>query len=381
MPQLERKREERERDDGGGLDLVFLKRRGVLWGKRSLGGNNGDRNKVKQQEHSVIKDMVLKVSGSSRQCKGGGGSSSFRSKSFHPHHYFDDGEMIAVARSHHRRPLRPASAKAWDVSYEEARSSARWTGSGGADAVAAALGNVVLEDEGRPKEWVAQVEPGVHITFVSLPGGAGNDLRRIRFSREMFNKWQAQRWWGENYDRIMELYNVQRFNRQALSPPPRSDDGSERESFYSRVGSIRESSAGKDYRSAIRHTNRPPLTSTAGKGVCYPFVPDPSEQFFPHHLHYGAGVSGVRAETSSVDASRTTTSSRDEASISISNASDMEITEWVEEDEPGVFITIRELADGTRDLRRVRFSRERFAEVNAKLWWEENRERIQAQYL
>lgn len=41
----------------------------------------------------------------------------------------------------------------------------------------------------------------------------------------MFNKWQAQRWWGENYDRIMELYNVQRFSRQALPTPPRSDDG------------------------------------------------------------------------------------------------------------------------------------------------------------
>jgi hypothetical protein len=26
-------------------------------------------------------------------------------------------------------------------------------------------------------------------------------------------------------------------------------------------------------------------------------------------------------------------------------------------------------------------SRERFAELNAKLWWEENKERIQAQYL
>lgn len=40
----------------------------------------------------------------------------------------------------------------------------------------------------------------------------------------MFNKWQAQQWWGENYDRIMELYNVQRFNRQALHTPPRSED-------------------------------------------------------------------------------------------------------------------------------------------------------------
>lgn len=45
-------------------------------------------------------------------------------------------------------------------------------------------------------------------------------------SRDMFNKWQAQRWWAENYDRVMELYNVQRFNRQAfpLPTPPRSED-------------------------------------------------------------------------------------------------------------------------------------------------------------
>jgi hypothetical protein len=35
-------------------------------------------------------------------------------------------------------------------------------------------------EEDEPKEWVAQVEPGVLITFVSLPDG-GNDLKRIRF--------------------------------------------------------------------------------------------------------------------------------------------------------------------------------------------------------
>lgn len=39
---------------------------------------------------------------------------------------------------------------------------------------------VVLVDEIEPKEWVAQVEPGVLITFISLPRG-GNDLKQIRF--------------------------------------------------------------------------------------------------------------------------------------------------------------------------------------------------------
>nr|GMC54098.1 protein BREVIS RADIX-like [Ipomoea batatas] len=112
----------------------------------------------------------------------------------------------------------------------------------------------------------------------------------------------------------------------------------QRDSSYSRVGSVRES---------------PMMT--------------------PGQRNYYKGPG-------TMDASRTTTDSRDEASISISNASDME-SEWVEQDEPGVFITIRQLADGTRELRRVRFSRERFGEVNAKTWWEQNRERIQAQYL
>lgn len=39
---------------------------------------------------------------------------------------------------------------------------------------------IVFVEESEPKEWVAQVEPGVLITFVSLPRG-GNDLKRIRF--------------------------------------------------------------------------------------------------------------------------------------------------------------------------------------------------------
>ena len=42
------------------------------------------------------------------------------------------------------------------------------------------MGVLLLEDEEEPKEWVAQVEPGVLITFVSLPRG-GNHLKRIRF--------------------------------------------------------------------------------------------------------------------------------------------------------------------------------------------------------
>ncbi|VVB17113.1 unnamed protein product [Arabis nemorensis] len=54
--------------------------------------------------------------------------------------------------------------------------------------------------------------------------------------------------------------------------------------------------------------------------------------------------------------------------------------EWVEQDEPGVYITLTALAGGTRDLKRVRFSRKRFSEKQAEEWWAENRGRVYEQY-
>lgn len=53
-----------------------------------------------------------------------------------------------------------------------------------------------------------------------------NYCLHLMYSRDIFNKWQAQRWWAENYDKVMELYNVQRLNRQAfpLPTPARSED-------------------------------------------------------------------------------------------------------------------------------------------------------------
>jgi hypothetical protein len=66
-----------------------------------------------------------------------------------------------------------------------------------------------------------------------------------------------------------------------------------------------------------------------------------------------AGKSPAASEATATEAARTTTSSRDD--VSISNASELEVTEWIIQDEPGVYITVRELADGSRELRRVRF--------------------------
>ncbi|XP_051151703.1 protein Brevis radix-like 1 [Andrographis paniculata] len=289
-----------------------------------------------------IKDMALKVSGGHKD-KPGQAEGGFKKgpKSFPEFDTISEGIPYL-------QPGSSSSTPAWD--YTRTRNPTTRT-----------PGEVTLEED-ESKEWTAQVEPGVQITFVSLPRG-GNDLKRIRFSREMFNKWEAQRWWGENYDRIMELYNVQKFSQQALNTPGRSEDG--RDSTYSRLGSVMES---------------PRITPSLNREWTPRYNSGENVQSGSQQ-HYGAGgSSGGRGEMSSMEASRTTTDSRDEASVSISNASDVE-SEWIEEDEPGVYITIRQLADGTRELRRVRFSRERFGEMHAKLWWETNRDRIQSQYL
>ncbi|KAG4941618.1 hypothetical protein JHK87_045489 [Glycine soja] len=54
--------------------------------------------------------------------------------------------------------------------------------------------------------------------------------------------------------------------------------------------------------------------------------------------------------------------------------------EWIEQYEPGVYITLVALSDGTRDLKRVRFSRRRFGEHQAETWWSENRDKVYERY-
>ncbi|CAA7406497.1 unnamed protein product [Spirodela intermedia] len=341
-------------------------------------GNPSTKEAVKSLT-SQIKEMVLKLSGGNRQCKPSAGV-PFSSSNPHRSHSGGGG----LSEDEHLQYLTgwgssTATMPGWDFAGVNSDSvdarfadGVKWwppprIGFQGGEPLSreGASYDVLLEDDdGEPKEWMALVEPGVLITFISLPGG-GNDLKRIRFSREMFNKWQAQRWWGDNYDRIMELYNVQRFSRQGLPTPPRSED--ERDSsHHSRPGSARESPGAlpspfkhAPARNAARRVPTGGGAAPDGEcGAALAPVTDPTERLLQ------------RAASSPVEASRRTTSSRDE-----------DTTEWVEQDDPGVYVTVRQLADGARELRRVKFSRQHFSEVRAKQWWEENWERIQAQYL
>uniref|UniRef100_A0ACD5YFT8 Uncharacterized protein n=1 Tax=Avena sativa TaxID=4498 RepID=A0ACD5YFT8_AVESA len=352
-----------------------------------------------------IKDMALKASGAYRHCKPCAGSSAGGSGRHHPYHQrggssgFRDSETASGSGRFHYAYRRAAGGGGGGGSSGDATPSV----SARTDFLAGDEEEAEGEDdddmssggggkEDNAKEWVAQVEPGVLITFVSLPQG-GNDLKRIRFSREMFNKWQAQRWWAENYDKVMELYNVQRFNHQSVPLPtaPKSEDESSKEDS--------PVTPPLDKERLPRSLQQRPTSGGGALGYS-------SSDSLEHHcngLHHHHGhqcydsvgltstpklssISGAKTETSSMDASMRTSSSPEEVdrsgelSVSISNASDQE-REWVEEDQPGVYITIRALPGGIRELRRVRFSREKFSEMHASIWWEENRARIHEQYL
>ncbi|KAI7986219.1 Protein Brevis radix-like 2 [Camellia lanceoleosa] len=330
---------------------------------------------------SQIKDIAVKASGAYKHCKPCSGSSNHNRK-----RNCADSEAASVSErihcSYRRTGSSSSTPRLWGKEMEtrlKGLSSGEATPASGSGRTE----SVVFMEEDEPKEWVAQVEPGVLITFVSLPQG-GNDLKRIRFSREMFNKWQAQRWWAENYDKVMELYNVQRFDHQAvpLQTPSRSVD--ENLKIESAEDSPVTPPLSKEHLPRNFH-----CPTGMGYSSSDSFDHNPIQSL---HYHDAGGlastpklssISGAKTETSSVDASARTSYSREadhSGELSMSNASDLD-TEWVEQDEPGVYITIRSLPGGTRELRRVRFSRERFGEMHARLWWAENRARIQEQYL
>ncbi|GJY73687.1 Brevis radix-like protein 2 [Tanacetum coccineum] len=342
---------------------------------------------------SQIKDMAVKASGACKPCTGSsnrgqanggyadseGGSGSDR---FH----------IGYQRTGHSTP------RVWGKEME-ARLKGLSSGSSTPASYSDRIESVKFMEEDEVKEWVAQVEPGVLITFNSLPQG-GNDLKRIRFRltyckslsvaimmkeqihmfaaagitcREMFNKRQAQRWWAENCDKVMELYNVQRFNHQGVPQGPQQGPQP--------APSRSEDEKSSKIESFGNSPVTPPLIKEPPPRNFYPKQP-PNDSSGLASTPALSSISGAKTETSSMASARSSSSREDDHSgeLSMSNASDVE-TEWVEQDEPGVYITIRALPGGNRELRRVRFSREKFGEMNARMWWEQNRARIQEQYL
>ena len=138
-----------------------------------------------------IKDMALKASGAYRHCKPCAGSSAgAASGRHHPYHHrrgsggFRDSETASGSGRFHYAYRRAAGGGGGGGSSGDATPSmsARTDFLAGdeeeSDDMSSGAGGCGKEDNA--KEWVAQVEPGVLITVVSLPQG-GNDLKRIRF--------------------------------------------------------------------------------------------------------------------------------------------------------------------------------------------------------
>ena len=134
-----------------------------------------------------IKDMALKMSGAYRQSKPCTGSSTYKKGQRH----FPDFDTISEGVPYpYLQPGSSSSTPAWDftttvhlIGGSDSRFTKAFAGDrapGGLESISAQSGEVMLENDNEPMEWMAQVEPGVQITFVSLPQG-GNYLKRIRF--------------------------------------------------------------------------------------------------------------------------------------------------------------------------------------------------------
>ncbi|KAI4324803.1 hypothetical protein MLD38_030257 [Melastoma candidum] len=330
-----------------------------------------------------IKDMAIKASGAYKKCKACSGSShSHRGKG----NYADSQNASASARFrgyYLRNGSSRSTPRLWGKEME-ARFKVFSSGETTPASVSGRTESAVFVLEDRPREWVALVEPGVVITFMSLPQG-GNELRRIRFSQEMFSKWKAHRWWTENYDKVMELYNVQHSNQLGVplaTPITTEDEGSRVESVKASPNTppldkqwlprnIQCPAARMGYSSSDSVENHRIMQS-------HPYCSSTGVVTAPKLSSIGV----AKTETSSVDGSVSSGEEEalDSGELSMSNTSN-EDSEWAEQDEPGVYITIRAQPNGTREIRRVRFSREKFGEAKARMWWEKNRARIQQQYL
>uniref|UniRef100_A0A0D9XXM6 BRX domain-containing protein n=1 Tax=Leersia perrieri TaxID=77586 RepID=A0A0D9XXM6_9ORYZ len=192
------------------------------------------------------------------------------------------------------------------------------------------------------EEWEAEPEPGVVLTLAARRDGVGNRLRRIRFSEEAFDPSAAQCWWARNHHRIAELYTLvaddsDDTSDDAMLPatPCQSEAEEEEEEESSRSPSTSNSTFSGGGESA----------GTVGSPIL--------------GLVTDASVAGDRNPSpAAAEAWR----------------------EWVEEYEPGVFITVRAYTGHRLELRCVELSRERFGEVKARVWWEENKARLHHLY-
>lgn len=129
-----------------------------------------------------IKDIALRASGAYKNCKPCSGSSNNHNQNCAESDAASDSARFH--RGYRRTGSSNSTPRIWGKEMES-RLKVLSSGEGTPASVSGRTESIVFMEEDEPKEWVAQVEPGVLITFVSLPQG-GNDLKRIRFRYSLF---------------------------------------------------------------------------------------------------------------------------------------------------------------------------------------------------
>lgn len=122
--------------------------------------------------------MAVKASGAYKHCKPCSGGSNNNKN-----HNYANSDTGPVPESLHCAYRRAGSSNSTRMLRGKEMGLAIKGGclsDGGTPASVSGRSDSVVFMEDDEPEWVAQVEPGVLITFVSLPQG-GNDLKRIRF--------------------------------------------------------------------------------------------------------------------------------------------------------------------------------------------------------
>ncbi|KAM0857985.1 hypothetical protein ACQ4PT_048113 [Festuca glaucescens] len=219
------------------------------------------------------------------------------------------------------------------------------------------------------REWVAEPGAGVLLTLSPRPDGS-NCLRRVRFREELFDAWAAQSWWADNHDRIVELYSVVQSD----------DDGDDDDAAAAMPATPCQS----DEEEAPQDATTPRAESWS-----------PSTSNFSGEPSCGSGSAGTVGSpilglvTDNRSGSKTpprrapraaAAQQDDDEGEEEEGVDDQQWREWVEEYEPGVFLTVRAYPDHPLQLRHVELSRERFGEVKAKVWWEENKDKLRSLY-
>ncbi|KAH0434927.1 hypothetical protein IEQ34_026736 [Dendrobium chrysotoxum] len=176
------------------------------------------------------------------------------------------------------------------------------------------------------EEWMAEPEQGVLITLVPQIDGS-NYLKKIRFSEDKFNTVEAQKWWSDNYDKLIELYSIR------LPPSPYQSD--EDEDDINSIQLLKQSA------------------TTNSNDLSIAIEANHDNTIAVKHNSTTTCLKGVKGK----------------------------VIKWVVEDEPGVYVTIRSLPDDIKEIVRVELSQERFGELNAREWWDENKARLLEQYL